>query len=287
VASSATLLETGASRSQAIIASGRKIQGTGIKPRVKPLALLSVVACLTIAAAGCGSSEDSTSSTAAGTGGGTAGDGSAPIAGATETGGGTASGGSTGADQSPPSPRSADSGASGSNSGSAASNPDGSGALSQGSGGPDANDNGARLGSDTSRTGDNSIQTYGSEAEGEAKAAAVAAMRSFALAIADRDYGKVCAGLSSRIRAGLARGPEGCPDLLESLLIIPPAEARRSADATVTEVREGGGNAFVLFRPDGSSQVNYFVMTMEDGMWKSLGLTIGEPLNPSAELPGS
>jgi hypothetical protein len=110
-------------------------------------------------------------------------------------------------------------------------------------------------------------------------------MRSFVLAIAERDFPTVCAGLSSRIRDGLSQSNKKCPELLESLVIIPPAEARASANGTVTHVRAGGGNAFVLFRPAGASKLNYFVLALEDGSWKSLGLTIGTPLDPDAE-PG-
>ena len=142
------------------------------------------------------------------------------------------------------------------------------------------NENGAPLGSDTSKAGDNSIQTYGSAAQGAEKEEVVAAMRSFDAAIADRDFDRVCGALAMKIRQGLAESHRPCPELLQTLVVIKPAVARGSANAQVTDVRIGGGNAFVLFRPSGSGESNYFVMTREGGGWKSLGLTVGTPLEP-------
>jgi hypothetical protein len=229
----------------------------------KSLALLGVFACfLAVAAAGCGSSSGTTSSTTASAGGGA----SSGVAG----GGATAkAGGGESAN-----PRPSDAGAS-------PPGPSGGGAASGGGG---TNSNGAPLGSDTSKRGDNSIETYGSDAGGAEKAAVVASMRSFVRAIAARDFPNVCAQLAAKIRAGLAQSSKACPELLESLVVISPSEARRAASGTVTHVRVGGGNAFVLFRPAGGSRLNYFVMTEEGGKWKSLGLTIGTPLNPSAAV---
>lgn len=251
----------------------------------KPLVLLSVVACLAIAAAGCGSSTSSTSTTTA-AGGGTAGDTSTPaLAGGESSGGegGRADGGGG------PAPSS-----SGNSDGGGSSSPEhgdlsshhggaGTGSPSAGSGGPDTNDNGARLGADTKKGGDNSIESYGTEAEGSEKAAIVAAMRAFDLAVASRDYEGVCAGLAEKIRSGLAESNKRCPELLETLMTIPPSEAQGSANGTVTDVRVGGGNAFVLFRAAGGGELNYFVMTLEGSGWKSLGLTVGTPLSPSTE----
>jgi hypothetical protein len=274
----------------------REAGNRGVMLRVeKSLVLLGVVACLTIAAAGCGSSSDSTSSTAAdgagGTGstaaagvGSTAGGegGSASDRGKSAGEGGSASDGgkSTGGDSSTAGGNGSN--GSGSNSGSSVSGNGGSGKTNAGSGGPPTNDNGARLGADTTKNGDNSIESYGTDAEGPEKAAVIGAMRSFVLAVATRDYDGVCAGLAEKIREGLAESNKRCPELLETLMTIPPAEAQRSANGTVTDVRVGGGNAFVLFRPAGGGEADYFVMTLEDGGWKSLGLTVGTPLNPSA-----
>jgi hypothetical protein len=222
----------------------------------RALVLLGVAACLGIAASGCGSSSSPSSSTTAAKNevAGSADSPSASTAAATSGEGG---------------------GSTSSKSNSTPATP------SVGSGGPETNANGAPLGSNTAKNGDNSIQTYGSEVNGAEKAAAIAAMRSFTNAIANRDFATVCAGLSSKIRGGLTQANRDCPQMLETLVIIPPSEAHASASGTVAQVRIGGGNAFVLFRPVGSSELDYFVMRMEDGKWKSLGLTVGTPLSPS------
>jgi hypothetical protein len=230
----------------------------------KMLALFGLAACLAIVVAGCGSSSSSTSSTV--------------------TGGETATLDTT---SKPESTATATTGAAGSKNAGAKKHAGTKSAESgEGSGSGGTNDNGAPLGSDTKKAGDNSIETYGSDVEGAEKDAAVAAMRSFDIAVADRDFNKVCAQLATKIRAGLAESHKPCPELLEYLVVIKPAVARGSANGKVTHVRIGGGNAFVLFRPVGSDQLNYFVMTMEGGKWKALGLSVGTPVNPTAPAPG-
>ncbi len=245
----------------------------------RTIALIGVLACLAIAATGCGSSSDSSSSTASGSGDLTVGD----VSDSNEAGdGGSSRSGSDSGSQS--------SGGDGSKSSDDASGGGGSDGVAgsgsnAGAGGPSKNQNGAPLGTNTAKTGDNSIQTYGTDATGAEKAAVVAAMRSYVGAIADRDFAKVCAAVAVKIRAGLAESDKKCPELLEKLIIIPSDEARRAANGTVTSVRVGGGNAFVLFRPAGSDVLNYFVLTVEDGEWKALGLSTGEPVNPAAVGP--
>ena len=66
---------------------------------------------------------------------------------------------------------------------------------------------------------------------------------------------------------------------------IKPGVARGSANAPVTHVRIGGGNAFVSFAPRAPAALFYFVMTREGGEWKSLGLTVGTELDPDGR-PG-
>jgi hypothetical protein len=251
----------------------------------KPLVLLSVVACLAVAVAGCGSSSSSTSTTTA-AGGGTGGDNSTPGLAGDAAGSGDRASSGDGGNSKPSSSAKSNGGGNGGGSssgfGDARAEPGaGTGRLSAGSGGPDTNDNGARLGADTTKSGDNSIESYGTDAEGPEKAAIIAAMRAFDLAVATRDYEGVCAGLAEKIRSGLAESNKRCPELLETLMTIPPSEAQGSANGTVTDVRVGGGNAFVIFRAAGGSELNYFVMTLEGSGWKSLGLTVRTPLTPS------
>jgi hypothetical protein len=111
-------------------------------------------------------------------------------------------------------------------------------------------------------------------------------MRDFVRAMADRDYPAVCAGLLAKVRAGLTKSGQTCSQALERFPAGSGAEARSAANGTVTAVRIGSGNAFVLFRPAGSRALNYFVMTVEDGRWKSLGLSTGVPIEPDAASEG-
>jgi hypothetical protein len=234
----------------------------------KSVALFGALACfLAVVAAGCGSSSSSTTSSITPAAGG----GVASARGSGSTAPAEGGGGGSGRSGTP---------------GSGARDKAGEGGPGAAGGGGEKNSNGAPLGSDTSKSGDNSIETYGTEVGGAEKAAAVAAMRSFVQAVAARDYAAICSGLAAKIRAGLAQSGKPCPVLLESLLTIDPSEARQAANGTVTHVRVGGGNAFVLFHPAGGSSLNYFVMRQEGGKWKSLGLTIGTPLNPSAAVGG-
>lgn len=232
----------------------------------RSLAILGVAACLGLAAVGCGSSDSSSSSsTSAGGGSVASGGGATTGAGPSTNGGG--SNASTG------------SSSSGGSSGSGGSSS---------SGGGKTNANGAPLGSNTSKSGDNSIQTYGSEVQGGDKAAVVSAMRTFLNAIATSNYPKVCAGLTSQNQAALAQFAKvrhmqgkGCAGMLSTLLTSQTSAARKAANGTVTHVRVGGGNAFILFRPAGGGPINYFVMKLENGAWKSTSLATGTPLNPT------
>lgn len=138
-----------------------------------------------------------------------------------------------------------------------------------------------------SEAADKSIQRYGSEADGDEKAAVVAAMRSFFRALAKPDYAKLCAGLSASNREQLQQllelkheGPADCPSVLPKLLVPGPSpEARKAAAAAIGRVRIGDGSAFVLFKPAGG-KLSYFVLQEEDGSWKATGLSAGTPLSP-------
>jgi hypothetical protein len=149
------------------------------------------------------------------------------------------------------------------------------------------NANGSPLGSSTAKSGDNSIQTYGFSATATEKSAAIAAMRSFEGAIAAHDYAKVCTMISAAYRDQLqqiASQPslkgKGCAAALSGLLGRQASAARRAARGAVASVRVGGGNAFVLFRPAAGGPLSYFVLKLEDGKWKAIGLSTGTPLNP-------
>ncbi len=136
------------------------------------------------------------------------------------------------------------------------------------------------------QTSDKSIQEYGSEVTGDEADAVTEAMGTFLAAMASRDFARVCAGLTVASRQQLQQfanaqsGPRGCSGMLARILIPAiSAEAKKAINATISRVRVGDGNAFVLFRPDGG-KLSYFVMKEEDGTWKAIGLSPGTPFVP-------
>jgi hypothetical protein len=130
---------------------------------------------------------------------------------------------------------------------------------------------------------DDSIQTYGTVAEGSEEEDIIAAMRSFFVAIADADYSAICAGLTKTTREQLEpfQKQEGdCATALESLLVRQVApEARKAAVGAVYQVRVEDGTAFVLLTPAGG-EASYFVMKREGDEWKSTRLSTGTPFVP-------
>jgi hypothetical protein len=114
-------------------------------------------------------------------------------------------------------------------------------------------------------------------------------MQSFMRALAAGDYAKVCAGLNSQTREGFerfaARAPQvqgkGCAALLGSSAVSQNAEeARRAANGTVTQVRIGGGEAYVIFRPGADGSLSYLIMRREGSAWKADSLGTGQLLYP-------
>jgi hypothetical protein len=136
--------------------------------------------------------------------------------------------------------------------------------------------------------GDDSIQTFGDEAESSEEEEIVAAMGSFLRAMASDDYPAICAGISAANREQLEQlvklkkeGPTDCPSLLKTLLVGPNTEAQKAAEGTVYEVRVEGENAFILFTPrDGTA--SYFVMKRDPDGWKSTSIGAGTPFDPVA-----
>jgi hypothetical protein len=136
--------------------------------------------------------------------------------------------------------------------------------------------------------GDNSIQTYGSEAAGADKAAVTTAMFAFFRALAAKQYDKICEMVSPKTRAGIEQFMKlqhkkgNCATVLEGLIGASPGgteEAKKAAEGSVGHVRIGEGNAFVLFTPKGGKP-SYFVMKKEGGEWRATGFNAGTPLNP-------
>jgi hypothetical protein len=140
--------------------------------------------------------------------------------------------------------------------------------------------------------GDNSIQTYGEEAETSEEEEITTAMASFLRALAARNYPAICEGLSESNRKQLEQLAKlkkeigtDCPSILKALLVGPTSEAKKAAEGTVYQVRVEGENAFVMFTPVGGS-ASYFVMKHDPDGWKSTTLSSGVPFNPSAAPTG-
>jgi hypothetical protein len=134
--------------------------------------------------------------------------------------------------------------------------------------------------------GDNSIQTFGEEAESSEEEEITTAMASFLRALANRNYPAICEGLSEANRGQLEQLAKlkkeigsDCPSILKSLLVGPTSEAQKAAEGTVYQVRVEGENAFVMFTPVGGT-ASYFVMKHDPDGWKSTTLSSGVPFNP-------
>jgi hypothetical protein len=140
--------------------------------------------------------------------------------------------------------------------------------------------------------GDNSIQTYGEEAETSEEEEITTAMASFLRALAARNYPAICEGLSESNRGQLEQlatlkkelGSD-CPSILKTLLVGPTSEAQKAAEGTVYQVRVEGENAFVMFTPLGGT-ASYFVMKHDPDGWKSTTLSSGVPFNPGTGPTG-
>ncbi len=137
--------------------------------------------------------------------------------------------------------------------------------------------------------GDNSIQEFGEEQDGEEKSEVEDAMFAFFRAMASGDHKAICDGLTRanveqlETVLNLKDKQGSCETVLEEILNAQTSEAKKALNGTVYQVREEDGNAFVLFVPEGGV-ASYFVMKSEDGTWKATSVTTGTPLKPGASI---
>lgn len=135
--------------------------------------------------------------------------------------------------------------------------------------------------------GDNSIQEFGSEAEGSQFEQAAAALHGFLDARAAEDWGAACSYLAEGAKrpleqlAAKAEQIEGanCAGILRRLT-NPAATGelrKEAAQADVGSLRVEGDRAFVIYRGFGDS-VLAIPMSEEGGEWKVASLA-GTPLN--------
>jgi hypothetical protein len=134
-----------------------------------------------------------------------------------------------------------------------------------------------------------SLETFGSNAEGEARDAVVAALHTYLGDIATGRFKHICEkllteGNREQLEAYLkstAKAPQDCPEMLASLLKKQGKAARAAAAGAIQRVRIEGKNAIVVFTPRGGPR-SYFAMTEESGSWRVISLTTGTPIDPLA-----
>lgn len=139
--------------------------------------------------------------------------------------------------------------------------------------------------------GEKSIEEFGSEAEGSARAALLTAFTGYLDAIAARDYAAACPHLAATVRSSLEQfapprlRAKGCAAILPKLLAsTAPAIARQQAAGRIVKVRIEGDRAFVVFHAPGA-KLNQMPMAREGGDWK-VGLAAASILVPSAATLG-
>jgi hypothetical protein len=134
---------------------------------------------------------------------------------------------------------------------------------------------------------DDSLQTFGDEVHGRARAEVSRAVLALFRSLAKPDYPRICARIAEANReqilqyARLKRLPQqGCAAVLAMFMSPPNAVIRRSPRSKITHVRVNGDESIVFFRPPGG-KVSYIPMVREGGRWKSVTLVPGTPVNPT------
>ncbi len=145
---------------------------------------------------------------------------------------------------------------------------------------------------------DNSIQTYGTQAEGDERDEVIRTMRAFfatlaaegvedACAYFSENYKQSLADFSSSVQPGEQEGDStpDCTEIARFMLRTSPkgalkTEARKGTSATVLRVGIEEDTALITMRTR-KGRLSYFVMNREDGEWKVGSLVIA-PLRPAA-----
>ena len=132
--------------------------------------------------------------------------------------------------------------------------------------------------------GDNSIQTWGTEASAAERDEVRAVLQDFYDARAAADWAKACAYLATRAKAefaGFIRGRSGnaaCTEAMRALASGVPERAfdREARIDYVLSLRVGEGNAFLIYTRTGERKVFANAFAEEGGTWKvvSVGPTV-------------
>jgi hypothetical protein len=132
----------------------------------------------------------------------------------------------------------------------------------------------------THKGGDNSIQTYGTEASSADRIEAAAALQGYLDARAAQDWEGACSYLSSSTqkllekfaeRAPKLRGAD-CAEVMAALTEgVPRAALQAEAQIEVISLRVEGDSAFVIYESSGD-RVSAIPMARENGAWKVSGM---------------
>jgi hypothetical protein len=122
-------------------------------------------------------------------------------------------------------------------------------------------------------TGEQSVESFGAEAEAADRDEIVTAEQAYLEALASEDYAAACGLLGRQAQASIEQlaGPKasGCQEILPKLLAASAATtARVQANGEITKVRVEGDQAFVIFRAPGA-KLYVFTMAREGNKWKA------------------
>jgi hypothetical protein len=133
-----------------------------------------------------------------------------------------------------------------------------------------------------------SIEGFGSEAEGSEREEVLGAFHGYLGAIAEGDEQAACSHLSVRVQQSLqrlaakAKKSLDCPQLLEALLSPQAAQiAKGQAEGRVAKVRVKGDTAFVVFHAPGA-RLYQATLAKEGSEWKATSLS-ASVLAPAVE----
>jgi len=129
--------------------------------------------------------------------------------------------------------------------------------------------------------GDNSIQTFGTEADESERQEAEANLRSYLQARVEGNWAAACEAASNEFRAGLAKliegakakpgaeKPEGCSQTLELLFGKTPSSTFQQAaqiDQVLSFRIRDDGYAYLIYESQG--EVKFVAMANDGGDWK-------------------
>jgi hypothetical protein len=129
----------------------------------------------------------------------------------------------------------------------------------------------------TTHGGDNSIQAYGIESNGNERAQAAGALKSYLAALLGRDWNKACSLLATPTKEDLERlwvkatggnGGPACQKAVAGFLAgLPQGQLRSLGDLHVLSMRIEGDRGFLIY-DDAKGTVSESPMQREAGGWK-------------------